>query len=220
VGPPTVEPMTPAERLDDHRRHPRQLGKLMNASAVGDVGSIVVGDALRLYIRVAEGRIAEARFQVFNAAAQTAAASAVCEHVAGLTVAEAKALDAAAVRAHLGGLAADLLPALPWAITGLRSAIAQWEKTDLEEDEEREALFCRCHGIPETVVRESITLMRLTEPAQVVDATSPRTRRRQHARPRRRQRPHQPPAPRRRHHRHRREPPPRRPRPRTLGPGR
>ena len=42
--------MTPTELYDDHARKPRNVGKLLNASAVGDVGSIVVGDALRFYI--------------------------------------------------------------------------------------------------------------------------------------------------------------------------
>ena len=39
--------MTPVELLEDHARRPRNVGKLLNATAVGDVGSIVVGDALR-----------------------------------------------------------------------------------------------------------------------------------------------------------------------------
>ena len=42
--------MTPAELLDDHQRKPRNVGKLLNASAVGDVGSIVVGDALEPFL--------------------------------------------------------------------------------------------------------------------------------------------------------------------------
>lgn len=166
--------MTPAELLDDHRRRPRQLGKLLNPSATGDVGSIVVGDALRLYLKIDgdPARIVEARFQVFNATDQVAPASALCELLAGWTLADAKTAGAAAIRKHLGGLAADELPPLIWAVSALGSAITAWEHApEREGDEEREALFCRCHGIPAAVVRESIRLMQLTEPEQVVDAT-------------------------------------------------
>ena len=49
--------MTPVELLEDHARRPRNVGKLLNATAVGDVGSIVVGDALRFYIQVAGGKL-------------------------------------------------------------------------------------------------------------------------------------------------------------------
>jgi len=47
--------MNPVDLLDDHTRRPRNLGKLIGASAVGDVGSIIAGDALRFYVVVDAG---------------------------------------------------------------------------------------------------------------------------------------------------------------------
>src|SRR4051812_21803240 len=102
--------MTPAELYDDHRRRPRNLGKLANAHAVGDVGSIVAGDALRFYLQLDGERIAAAKFQVFNCQGQVAAASVVSELVVGRSLDQAAELRARDVCVHLGGLDPAELP--------------------------------------------------------------------------------------------------------------
>jgi len=166
-----VQPVTPAELLDDHRRKPRNLGKLLNASVSGDIGSIVAGDALRFYLKVEDGRISQARFQVFNAGDQVAAASAVTELVIGKTLDEARALRPTDLCHHLGGLDPGELPVQVWGLEGLRAAIAVQLGELHESDEELDAVLCRCHGIPEETVRQSIQVMGLTDVQGVVDAT-------------------------------------------------
>ncbi len=163
--------MTPAELLDDHHRKPRNLGKLLNATVSGDIGSIVAGDALRFYLKLEGERISQARFQVFNAADQVAAASAVTELAIGKTLDEALALRPTDVCAHLGGLDPGDLPPQIWGLEGLRAAIAV-QRGDLPEaDEDLEPVLCRCHGIPEETVRQSIQVMGLEDVQAVVDAT-------------------------------------------------
>jgi NifU-like protein len=163
--------MTPVELLDDHHRRPRNLGKLLNASASGDVGSIVAGDALRFYIGVEGERIVQAKFQVFNCADQVAAASALTELAIGRTLDEAIALRPTDLCAHLGGLDFVDLPPLIWAFEGLRAAIATYRGDLPEHDEDLDPVLCRCHGIPEETVRQSIAVMQLDEVQAVVDAT-------------------------------------------------
>lgn len=166
-----MPPVTPAELLDDHRRKPRNLGKLLNATVSGDVGSIVAGDALRLYLKLDGERIAEARFQVFNAGDQVAPASALTELVAGRTIDEALALRPTDICAHLGGLDPAELPAMVWGLEGLRAAVAVHRGDLPEGDEDLDPVLCRCHGIPEETVRQSIAVMGLDEVQAVVDAT-------------------------------------------------
>lgn len=163
--------MTPAELLDDHHRKPRNLGKLLNATVSGDVGSIVAGDALRFYLKIEDERITAARFQVFNGGDQVAAASVVTELAIGRTLDEALALRPSDICLHLGGLDPCDLPPQVWGLEGLRAAIAV-QRGDLPEtDEDLEPVLCRCHGIPEETVRQSIQVMGLEEVQAVVDAT-------------------------------------------------
>lgn len=168
--------MTPVELLDDHARRPRGIGKLLNASAIGDVGSIVAGDALRFYLKL-EGagdaeRVVAAKFQVFNCQDQIGAASVVAEAVVGMTLEQARELSPADVCARLGGLDPWELPARLWSLVGLRAAIASWRRDDLPADRDLELpLHCRCLGIPEETVRQAIAVRSLTTVDAVVEAT-------------------------------------------------
>lgn len=163
--------MTPLELLDDHTRRPRNIGKLLNATAIGDVGSIVAGDALRFYIGVVDGRISAARFQVFNSADQVGAASVVTEIAVGKTLEEANRLSSIDVRQALGALEVEHLPPQVWALEGLRSAIAVVQGVVLEYDTEGEPIICRCHGITETTIRQAITVGGAKTLDEVVAAT-------------------------------------------------
>jgi NifU-like protein len=164
--------MSPVELLADHQAKPRNIGKLMNANATGDVGSIVVGDALRFYIQVKDERITAAKFQVFNCQDQVAAASLVSELAVGRTLDEAWALNPGDLAAHAGGLDPALLPVRLWAIEGLRSAIAAYRGEERDADVELDPLLCRCHGIPVETVRQSIKVMALETVEDVVNATA------------------------------------------------
>ena len=164
--------MSPVELLADHQAKPRNIGKLMNANATGDVGSIVVGDALRFYIQVKDERISAAKFQVFNCQDQVAAASLISELVVGRTLDEAWALNPGDLAAHAGGLDHAQLPVRLWAIEGLRSAIAAYRGEERDADVELDPLLCRCHGIPVETVRQSIKVMDLQSVEDVVNATA------------------------------------------------
>lgn len=163
--------MTPTELLADHQAKPRNIGKLMNANATGDVGSIVVGDALRFYIQVKDERITAAKFQVFNCQDQVGPSSAFTELAVGRTLDEAALLGPMDLSTHLGGLDPTYLPARLWAREGLRSAVSAYRGEELDCDIELDPLLCRCHGIPTETVRQSITVMGLTTPEEVINAT-------------------------------------------------
>ncbi len=167
--------MTPDELLTDHARRPRNVGKLLNATAVGDVGSIVVGDALRFYMQVSGGKISQAKFQVFNCADQVAASSVFTEMVVGKTIAEAKLLSHIDVCDHIGGLDFTFLPPRLWAIDGLHAAIAAFESTDIETDTELDPLLCRCFGISEETVRQAVRISGSSTVEEVIGATGAST---------------------------------------------
>lgn len=163
--------MTPVELLDDHQRRPRNLGKLAGSSAIGDVGSIIAGDALRFYITVDAGKITQAKFQVFNCQSQLAASSVVSELALGRTLAEAAAIDHVVVAAHLGGLDPTYLPPQLWGAEALRAAITTLEGREAVFDRESEALLCRCHAVPWEQVRQAVTIGGCTSVAAVSAAT-------------------------------------------------
>ncbi len=90
--------------VQDHFEHPRNVGMLENADAEAEVMNPACGDIMRLYLRVDDDRIVEARFQTQGCPAAIAAGSISTEMLVGLTLEDAADLKREAVNDALGGL--------------------------------------------------------------------------------------------------------------------
>jgi len=88
----------------DHFSSPRNVGRVEGPSGVGRSSNPACGDELELSVRVAAGRVAEARFHAKGCSALIATASLVTAELAGATLQKARALDPARLVADAGGL--------------------------------------------------------------------------------------------------------------------
>jgi nitrogen fixation NifU-like protein len=88
----------------DHIREPRNVGEIENPDGFGEVGNPVCGDMMRLYIKVEDNRITDARFQTFGCGAAIAVSSMLTELIVGKTIEEALRLSNKAVAEALDGL--------------------------------------------------------------------------------------------------------------------
>ncbi len=93
-----------SETLLDHFHHPRNVGELAGATAVGDSSNHTCGDLMRLFLKIEGGRIQEARFMTLGCAAAIAAGSMLTEMIKGKTVPEALAVTNQQVADALGGM--------------------------------------------------------------------------------------------------------------------
>lgn len=97
------------DKVIDHFRHPHNMGKLQDYSAVGKVGNIVCGDVMWLYIKVGndeQGRevIADISWETFGCTAAIATSSMVSDLAKGKTLDEAIAITNTDVAKKLDGL--------------------------------------------------------------------------------------------------------------------
>jgi nitrogen fixation NifU-like protein len=108
-----------SEKVMEHFQNPRNVGEIENADGVGEIGNPVCGDIMKLYIKVDDDRITDAKFKTFGCGAAIATSSMVTELVKGKTLEEAEkisrntvadALDGLPpVKMHCSNLAADAL---------------------------------------------------------------------------------------------------------------
>lgn len=108
-----------SEKVMDHFNNPRNVGEIKDADAIGKVGNPVCGDIIKLYLKIKNGRIEDAKFKTFGCGAAVATSSMVTELIKGKTIEEAmkiskdtvaEALDGLPpVKMHCSNLAADAL---------------------------------------------------------------------------------------------------------------
>jgi nitrogen fixation NifU-like protein len=88
----------------DHFMNPRNMGEIENADAVGEVGNPACGDVMKLYLKIEDGKIVDAKFKTFGCGAAIASSSITTEMIKGKTIDEALKISNEAVAQALGGL--------------------------------------------------------------------------------------------------------------------
>ncbi len=55
-----------SEKVMDHFTHPRNIGEIPDASGIGNVGNPICGDIMRMYLKIENGIIVDAKFKTFG----------------------------------------------------------------------------------------------------------------------------------------------------------
>ena len=118
-----------SEKVMDHLAHPRNVGELEDANAVGEVGNLKCGDIMKIYMKIDENEvIQDVRFQTFGCGAAVATSSMATEMVKGKTVKEALELTNAAVAEALDGLPPVKMHCSVLAEEAVKAALANYYK--------------------------------------------------------------------------------------------
>lgn len=96
-----------SKKVMDHFTNPRNVGEMPDADGMGELGNAVCGDAMKIYIKVKDNKIVDAKFQTFGCGAAIAVSSMVTEMVKGKTLEEALAISKETVAEALDGLPAQ-----------------------------------------------------------------------------------------------------------------
>jgi NifU-like protein len=170
--------------VKDHFLNPRNVGDIPDADAVGEVGSLACGDALKLYLKLDENKdkIVDAKFQTFGCASAIASSSALTEMVKGKNMDEALAISNQDIADFLGGLPEEKMHCSVMGQEALEVAIYKYRGMDIpEHDSEHDhghaypdhegTIVCKCFGITDTFLRKVIETNKLTTAEQVTHFT-------------------------------------------------
>lgn len=109
-------------RLTEHFLNPRNAGLMLAPDGTGTDEYEGCGDLARFFLRVRDGRVAEARFQTYGCGPTIAAASAASELVTGRTVDDLLTIKAQEIEDALEGLPEDRKHAADVVAGALRAA--------------------------------------------------------------------------------------------------
>ncbi|HOB20091.1 MAG TPA: Fe-S cluster assembly scaffold protein NifU [Candidatus Atribacteria bacterium] len=93
-----------SEQVMDHFINPRNVGEIENADGVGQVGNAKCGDIMKVYLKIENDIIVDAKFKTFGCGAAIATSSMSTELIKGKSIHEALKLTNKAVAEALGGL--------------------------------------------------------------------------------------------------------------------
>ena len=74
-----------SEKVIEHYTNPRNVGKIENASGIGEVGNPVCGDIMKMFIKVENNIITDVKFKTFGCGAAIATSSISTEMIKGKT---------------------------------------------------------------------------------------------------------------------------------------
>lgn len=110
----------------DHFMHPRNVGEIENPDGVGQVGNAKCGDIMKMYLKIKDDRIEDAKFETFGCGSAIASSSMATEMIKGKTIDEALAVTNRQVVDALGGLPAHKLHCSVLAEESIKSAIKDY----------------------------------------------------------------------------------------------
>ena len=120
--------MAYSKKVMDHFAHPRNVGEMPEANAVGQVGNQKCGDIMKMMLKIENDVSVDAKFQTFGCGAAVATSSMATELVKGKTVQEALQLTNKAVMEALDGLPPVKVHCSVLAEEAIRAALIDYYK--------------------------------------------------------------------------------------------
>jgi len=157
------------DKVKEHFLNPRNAGEMEDASGVGEVGSMACGDALKLSIKVEDGKVTDAKFQTFGCASAIASASALTELIKGKTIEEAEKITNRDIADFLDGLPKEKMHCSVLGRQALEKALADYRGI-VHKDEEGE-IICECFGVTDREIERAVRENRLATVEEVTNYT-------------------------------------------------
>ena len=117
-----------SEKVMDHFLHPRNVGIIEDANAIGEVGNAKCGDIMKMHMKIEDDTIKDVKFETFGCGSAIASSSMATELIKGQPVSEAMKLTNKAVAEALDGLPDYKMHCSVLAEEAIRSALEDYRK--------------------------------------------------------------------------------------------
>ena len=117
-----------SEKVMEHFANPHNVGKLDDANAIGEIGNAKCGDIMKMYLKIENDIIVDAKFNTYGCASAIATSSIATDMIIGQSISEALKLSNKAVVEALDGLPAVKIHCSVLAEQAIKAAIADYYK--------------------------------------------------------------------------------------------
>ncbi|MFA7658285.1 MAG: Fe-S cluster assembly protein NifU [Candidatus Gastranaerophilaceae bacterium] len=138
----------------EHYRNPKNVGKIDDADAVGEAGSLVCGDALKIYLKIKNNIVTDAKFQTFGCGSAVASSSILTEMIIGKPLDEVKKITNKDIADKLGGLPPEKMHCSVMGYEALENALSHYLKEDVTSGKDK--LVCKCFSVTEKQILKAV----------------------------------------------------------------
>lgn len=138
-----------SEKVMDHFTNPRNVGEIVDANGIGEVGNPKCGDIMKIYLKVEDDKVKDVKFKTFGCGSAIASSSMATELIKGKSLDEAWDLTNKAVAEALDGLPPVKMHCSVLAEEAIHKAINDYRvKVGLEpwDYEEHDDIHEQVHG--------------------------------------------------------------------------
>ncbi len=163
-----------SEKVMDHYRNPRNVGKIDNADAIGEAGSLACGDSLKIYLKIENGIVTDAKFQTFGCGSAVASSSILTEMIIGKPIEEVKKITNKDIAEQLDGLPPEKMHCSVMGHEALEDALKNYFNDEMEiafGEEKQDKLVCQCFDVHESQILEAIKTNNLKTVEEVTNYT-------------------------------------------------
>jgi len=144
------------DKVIDYFQNPRNMGEIPDANAVGEVGSPVCGDVMKIWLKIDEkGIIKDAKFKTFGCASAVASSSIATEMIIGKHINQAKKITNQDIVNALGGLPEHKIHCSVLAADAIHRAIDKYLGIEPEAEKEFEYV-CKCNKVTREQIEQAI----------------------------------------------------------------
>ena len=121
-----------SEKVMDHFLHPRNVGIIEDANAIGEVGNAKCGDIMKMYLKIEDDIVKDVKFETFGCGSAIASRSMAPEMFKGKPLSEVANLTNKAVTEALDGLPAHKIHCSVLAEEAIHSALEVYRRRQEE----------------------------------------------------------------------------------------
>lgn len=118
-----------AKNVRKHFLHPKNTGKIKNAEAVALVTNPICSDTMKVYLKIKNDRIKDAKFETMGCAAAIASSDVACDIAKGKTLKQAMKISKKDILKVLGGLPPEKVHCSMLGQDALHNAVKKYMKS-------------------------------------------------------------------------------------------
>lgn len=144
-----------SETVKEHYKNPKNVGSIENADAIGEAGALACGDALKLYLKIENNIVVDAKFQTFGCGSAVASSSMLTEMIIGKPLEEVKKITNKDIIDRLGGLPPEKTHCSVMGREALEDALKNYYGYKVDENK-TDKIICNCYSVTESAIKEAI----------------------------------------------------------------